>query len=189
MKKYKERPYVFRPPKYNRWLAPLLHFISKKFYLEGQFRTRELVVHGERPLIEAYRAGTPVLIAPNHPDHCDPMVMMEIARRTRMPFHYMAAREGFDGMWGLHGWFIQRAGAFSIDRDGADRKSLSTALDLMTTGRAPLVIFPEGDIYHTNERLAPLNEGVATILLRAAANRAKKGVGDALLVPTAIKHK
>ena len=55
-----------------------------------------------------------------------------------------------------------------MDREGADIASIKTAMSILETGRYPLVIFPEGEIYHHHERLDELNEGVATILLRVA---------------------
>ena len=51
-------------------------------------------------------------------------------------------------------------GAFSVDREGCDRRAMRQAGELLTSGRW-LVVFPEGEIYHTNERLTPLREGVA----------------------------
>ncbi len=52
-------------------------------------------------------------------------------------------------------------------------------------GGDPLVIFPEGEIYHHHRRLDPLNEGVASILLKAAA-RLPEG-RNAYLVPVGLR--
>jgi 1-acyl-sn-glycerol-3-phosphate acyltransferase len=188
VRQFEQVPYAFRPPRYNRALMPLFHQANSRIFLRKRYRVHRLDLHGAERVQEAFRRGVPILVAPNHPDHCDPHAMMEAGRRTGLPFHYMAARETFDARGGFNGWFMQRAGAFSVDRDGADRRSITTSIDILTSARAPLVIFPEGEIYHTNERLAPLNEGVATILLRVAAKRAKSGQTEALLVPTAIKY-
>jgi 1-acyl-sn-glycerol-3-phosphate acyltransferase len=51
--------------------------------------------------------------------------------------------------------------------------------------RHPLVIFPEGEIYHHHEELDLLNDGVATILLRAAEKLPADKKSYA--VPTAIR--
>jgi 1-acyl-sn-glycerol-3-phosphate acyltransferase len=167
---------------------PLFYRATSWLFLRRRYRIHRLDIVGAERMQEAFRRRVPILVAPNHPDHCDPHAMMEAGRRTGLPFHYMAARETFEAGGGFNGWFMQRAGAFSVDRDGADRRSITTSMELLASPRAPLVIFPEGEIYHTNERLAPLNEGVATILLRVAAKRAKSGQTQALLVPTAIKY-
>jgi hypothetical protein len=63
---------------------------------------------------------------------------------------------------------LQRSGAFSVDREGADLAAIRTAMNILRECRHPLVIFPEGEIYHHHEELDLLNDGVATILLRAA---------------------
>ena len=60
---------------------------------------------------------------------------------------------------------------------------------LMTSGRW-LVVFPEGEIYHTNERLTPLREGVAFMALTAQRelDRAPGGA-HVWVVPTAIRYR
>jgi hypothetical protein len=55
----------------------------------------------------------------------------------------------------------------------------------LETGNDPLVIFPEGEIYHHHRRLDPLNEGVASILLKAAG-RLPAGK-RAFLVPVGLR--
>jgi hypothetical protein len=77
-------------------------------------------------------------------------------------------------------------GAFSVDREGADVASIKTAMQVIQQGRYPLVIFPEGEIWHHHEQLDELNEGVATIMLRATQKLPPDR--DAYLVPTAIRY-
>jgi hypothetical protein len=60
------------------------------------------------------------------------------------------------------------------------------AMGLLADG-TPLVIYPEGEIYHHHERLDPLHEGVASILLKAAG-RLPDGKG-AWLVPVGIRFR
>ncbi|MFC1462547.1 amino acid permease [Verrucomicrobiota bacterium] len=131
-----------------------------------------------------------VLIAPNHSDHCDPHGLISLARRWKIPFHFVAAREIFDKQRGLHGFVLQRAGVFSIDREGADIQAIKTAMRILFQARFPLVMFPEGEIYHLNEKLTPLNEGAATLALKTAARirKEKEGAG-AFIVPTAMKYR
>jgi hypothetical protein len=76
-------------------------------------------------------------------------------------------------------------GVFSVDRDGPDLSAIKTAISLLEKGGGPLVIFPEGEIYHHHRRLDPLNEGVASILLKAAA-RLRDG-RQAWLVPVGLR--
>ena len=99
------------------------------------------------------------------------------------PF-FMGAREIFE-VSPLAGWSLQSMGVFSVDRDGPDLSAIKTAISLLEKGGDPLVMFPEGEIYHHHRRLDPLNEGVASILLKAAA-RLPAG-RKAFLVPVAMR--
>ena len=96
----------------------------------------------------------------------------------------MAAREGFERS-PLSRFVLQKSGAFSVDREGADLASIKTAITTLRECRYPLVIFPEGEIYHHHEELDVLNEGVATILLRAAEKLPENKRSYA--IPTAIR--
>jgi len=85
-------------------------------------------------------------------------------------------------------WFeresMQRCGCFSVDRENTDIQSMKTALDILQRRREPLVVFPEGDIYHSNDRLTPLREGAAAIALMAA----RKSERPIAILPVAIKR-
>ena len=183
--------YVFRPPRYSRIWAPLLYWLSDTFYLHRKNRVVAVKVEsGGEKLRELHKRGDSLLITPNHSDHCDPHGLINLARRWHMPLHFVAAREIFDRQRGLHGYVLQKAGVFSIDREGADIQAIKTAMRILHEGRFPLVMFPEGEIYHLNEKLTPLNEGAATLALKAAAKikKEKEGMG-AFIVPTAMKYR
>jgi hypothetical protein len=76
-------------------------------------------------------------------------------------------------------------GVFSVDRDGPDLSAIKTAITILEKGGDPLVMFPEGEIYHHHRRLDPLNEGVASILLKAAGRLT--AARKACLVPVAMR--
>jgi 1-acyl-sn-glycerol-3-phosphate acyltransferase len=161
-----QKPYVFCPPKYSPWFRPVLHFLCA-FFLRHKFNIRRITVRGEEHLVRFVRDGQSVLVTPNHADHADPSLLIHVGRQNGFTFHFMAAREGFEQSW-LRRFVLQRSGAFSVDREGADLASIRTAMNILRECRHPLVIFPEGEIYHHHEELDFLNDGVATILLRAA---------------------
>jgi 1-acyl-sn-glycerol-3-phosphate acyltransferase len=96
----------------------------------------------------------------------------------------MAAREGFEKN-ALTRWVMQRGGAFSINREGADLAAIKMAIKVLQEGKFPLVIFPEGEIYHHMEELDELNEGVASIALRAASKLPEERRG--YVVPASIR--
>ena len=191
MNRFREdTPYTFSPPKYSRFWAPFIYWISDTVYLHGHHKVAEVTVaSGADALMQRYRNGDSLLIASNHSDHCDPHVLMHLSRRLKIPVHFMAMRQIFERDWGLRGKIMQRAGVFSIDREGTDLKAIKEAMRLVFEGEYPLVMFPEGEIYHLNEKLTPLNEGAATIMLRAARKLRKQNSGKgAAIVPTAIRY-
>ncbi len=177
--------YVFRPPRYRAALIPLLVRLSDRFFLRGKFNVQRVEVRGAEEVAKLCAQGHSVLVAPNHADHADPHTMAHVGRRYGLPFHFMAAREVFEEQGAFGSWALQRMGAFSVDREGADVAAIKMAITLLKEGRHPLVIFPEGQIYHHHERLAPLNEGVATILLRSTKGQEEK---ESYLVPTALRY-
>jgi hypothetical protein len=96
----------------------------------------------------------------------------------------MGAREIFE-VNAISAWALQAMGVFSVDRDGPDLSAIKTAISLIEEGGDPLVMFPEGEIYHHHRRLDPLNEGVASILLKAAGRLASNK--KAFLVPVGLR--
>ena len=181
----KQVKYVFRPPRYWGALIPLLVRLSDRFFLRGKFNVQRVDVRGAEEVTALCAQGHSVLVAPNHADHADPHTMANVGRRYGLPFHFMAAREVFEKQGVMGNWALQSMGVFSVDREGADLSAIKTAMTLLKEGRHPLVIFPEGEIYHHHERLAPLNEGVATILLRSMKGQKEK---ESYLVPTALRY-
>ncbi|MCU0796375.1 MAG: 1-acyl-sn-glycerol-3-phosphate acyltransferase [Akkermansiaceae bacterium] len=178
-------PYTFHPPQSRRWFRPLALWANRKAFLERKYALREIRSEGFGKVAERRLAGDAVLLAPNHADHSDPHVMIEMGGRHGLPLHFMAAREIFEDSR-LAAWALQSVGVFSIDRDGPDLSAIKTAISLLEQS-VPLVIYPEGEIYHHHERLDPLMEGVASILLKAAG-RLKEG-RQAWLVPVGIRFR
>jgi 1-acyl-sn-glycerol-3-phosphate acyltransferase len=178
----------FWPPRPSRFwrsaLAPL-----RRFYLRRYYGITEVGVEGAEPLLRQFGPRDGVLLAPNHSHDSDPHVMMEVGRRARRPFAFMAAWQIFRTHWGIDGWVLQRMGAFSVDREGCDRRAIRQAVECLSSGHA-LVVFPEGEIYHLNDRLTPLLEGVAFMALTAQRELEKsQSDGRVWVVPTAIRYR
>lgn len=177
-------PYEFRPPKPWDWIRPLGVWYNDVVWLRKRYRVREVSADGNWDRVrELCQAGDSVLLAPNHSDHADPHAILHVGQRHGLPLRFMAARELFD-CGGLQAAALQRMGVFSVDRDGPDIAALKTAIEIMSRGRCPLVVFPEGEIYHHHARLDPLMEGVASIVIRAAGRVADGR--SAWLVPVAM---
>jgi 1-acyl-sn-glycerol-3-phosphate acyltransferase len=165
-----------------RLLSPL-----HRWSLRNHHCVREVQVSGMERL-KGIPPEDSALICPNHSYTGDGHVMMEVGLRSPRPFHIMAAWHVFTGHWGLDGWLLQRWGGFSVDREGCDRRAMKTAVELLSAGRF-LVIFPEGEIYHLNERLTPLREGVAFLAATAQRDLAKSGSQARVwIVPAAIRY-
>ena len=71
-------------------------------------------------------------------------------------------------------WFrllvLRHHGCFSVDRDGTDIRALRQSVEILRNKPFPLVIFPEGEIYHLNKRITPFHDGPAAIALSASRN-------------------
>src|SRR5438132_6062473 len=104
------------------------------------------------------------------------------------PIHTMASWHLFVESR-LKSWLLRRIGGFSIFREGRDREALRTAIGILVEAKRPLVIFPEGMITRTNDRLGPLREGTAFIARAAAKQRARATPpGQVVIHPVALKY-
>ena len=137
--------------------------------------------HVKRPLAE--RQG--VLITPNHSAHYDSAALYLAADRVDLPLYFMTAWQVFGMSNRFDQWAMQRLGCFSIDREGVDRQAFKQGVRILQNEPYPLVIFPEGDIYHTSDRVTPFREGAAAIALMAA----KRGERPVAAVPCGIKFR
>src|SRR5438874_11788718 len=68
-----------------------------------------------------------------------------------------------------------------------DKQSEQTSIEIHESARRPLVIFPEGHISRSNDRLTPMLEGTALIARQAARKRAKEN-HKVVVHPVAIRY-
>ena len=86
-------------------------------------------------------------------------------------------------------WAIRKMGGFSVYREGLDRRALETAIDCLATAERPLILFPEGSVTRTNDKLSALLDGVSFIARSAARKRQKLVThGKVVIHPVAIKY-
>jgi 1-acyl-sn-glycerol-3-phosphate acyltransferase len=166
----------FWPPRPSRFWGTLFKPF-RRWYLHSYYGIAEVMVEGIERLKDRIGPGDGVLIAPNHSHDSDPHVLMEVSSRAHQRFYFMAAWQIFRPHWGLDGWCLQRLGAFSVDREGCDRRAVKQAVEILTTGNT-LVVFPEGEVYRLNDRLTPLLEGVAFMALTAQRDLDKKAADN-----------
>jgi 1-acyl-sn-glycerol-3-phosphate acyltransferase len=145
-------------------------------------------VRGIERLKESMAAGHGILLTPNHPRTADPVSMGFLAQEARCHVYAMASWHLFHQDW-LSAWAIRMMGGFSVNREGVDRQAISTAIDLLTQARRPLIIFPEGATSRINDRLQALLDGVAFIARSAAKKRARLSPpGKVVVHPVGIKY-
>lgn len=184
-----EKPYKFIPPHRGNWWPTLIRDLNLHgIWLRRAEGVASYEVRGRHHLIESLRAGHGILLTPNHCRLSDPLVMGWLAREVRCLVYAMASWHLFNQGRFMR-WAIHKMGAFSVYREGVDRKAISTAVEVLETSQRPLIVFPEGAVSRTNDRLQALLDGVAFIARTAAKRRAKKVQGGKVLVHcVAIKY-
>jgi len=167
-----DKPYLPVPP-YHGTLWPRLLYLYVPRFLRRRYGVEKVEVVGAEKLARSIADGHGILIAPNHCRDEDPMVVSRLAVEVGRPFFVVASAHLFRESKFLS-YVLRRAGAFSIYREGMDKQAVQTSIEILETAQRPLVIFPEGHVSRTNDRLAPLLEGTALIARQAAKKRAKE---------------
>jgi len=181
-----DAPYCFFPPKPSRPLIWIGKQINRFYALPcKEHRVHEIHLEGNLDAVrEAQRAGDRLLFVINHPTHSDPQVITEMHRRLGVPLRFMAAYDVFLRTK-FNAWCVQKLGHFSIDREGSDRKAMTTAIDTLKEGDYALDIFPEGNVYLTNDRVTPFLDGTAFIALKAQQALDSDNVR---IIPVSLKY-
>jgi 1-acyl-sn-glycerol-3-phosphate acyltransferase len=166
------------------WPRAINRYVPR--YLRRRYGVRKVAVVGADKLRASIAAGHGVLVTPNHCRDEDPFILSWLARDVGQPFFVVASAHLFMGNK-LQAFVLRRAGAFSIYREGMDKQAVQTSIEILETAERPLVIFPEGHISRTNDRLTPMLEGTALIARQAAKKRAKDGK-KVVVHPVAIRY-
>lgn len=182
-----EKPYRFVPPRDSRfwpWLGSLL----LEPYLRRVHGIESWEIRGQEKIVASLRAGHGILVVPNHCHPADPMALGLLAKAIGSNINVMASAHLFLQSRAMS-WLLPRFGAFSVYREGMDRESLKTAIGILASARRPLVIFAEGVITRTNDRLINLQDGVAFIARSAARQRAEAPTpGKVVVHPMALRY-
>lgn len=131
------------------------------------------------------RAGAGILITPNHAAHYDSSALYLAADQLKTPLYFMTAWQVFGMANAWEQFLMQRLGCFSVDRESTDRVAYKRAVSILRQEPFPLVVFPEGDIYHITDRVTPFREGAAAIAISAA----RRGHRSVVVVPCGIKFR
>ncbi len=155
-------------------------------YLRRRYGIARVRTVGAEKLRASIAAGDGVLITPNHIRDEDPFVLSTLGREVGRPFFVVASAHLFMG-GRMQSFLLRRAGAFSIYREGMDKQAVQTSIEILAAARRPLVIFPEGHVSRTNDRLTPMLEGTSLIARQAAKRRAKDGK-KVVVHPVALRY-
>lgn len=181
-----QQPYATPPktwaPRMTPWLVRVWYPLMRR-EMRRVAKITQVDIQGQEHVRNALDSGAGILITPNHSFHYDSYVLGHAAQKIGRPFHFLTAWQVFAMSTPFQQWVMQRHGCFSIDRESADLKAFKQSVEILRTHSCPLAIFPEGDIYHTNERVMPFREGAAAIAL-AAAKRADRPI---VAIPAAIR--
>ncbi|NQT17762.1 MAG: 1-acyl-sn-glycerol-3-phosphate acyltransferase [Planctomycetes bacterium] len=178
-----------KPP---RWWSPKLSPRWVRFWRPLRMRKQlnkqrllEVEVRGLEHVRQSVAGGQGVLITPNHSSHADCHAIYTAADQLGYPFYVMIAWQNFVRDGRLKCLVLRHHGGFSVDREGTDMRAFRQAVAILQSQQNPLVIFPEGDVYHTNDRITPFREGPAAMALLAARKRARPVV----CIPCGIKYR
>jgi 1-acyl-sn-glycerol-3-phosphate acyltransferase len=165
------QPYQTPP----RWWSPLLspgwfrfwRWVRKLIRVKHH-RLEDIEIRGLENLRKCLTEKQGILIAPNHSCHADPTVLYWVADQLKTPFYFMATWQIFMRANWYRLLILRHHGCFSVDRDGTDIRAFRQAVEILKNKPYPLVIFPEGEIYHINKRVTPFLDGPSAIAHAAA---------------------
>ena len=156
----------------------------RRFQQRHDHRIRQIDVLGLQNVQHAIDSGEGVLIAPNHASHGDCYLLLEALSRLSCPSYIMTAWQVFQLMPRWQRLAYCQHGCFSINREGRDFRAFRKAVTTLAATSHPLVIFPEGEVYHLNDLVKPFRAG--TVMMASAAVR--QSGRPVALVPCALKY-
>jgi 1-acyl-sn-glycerol-3-phosphate acyltransferase len=187
-----DQPYDFVPPVYGDFWPWLMHQYLKR-YLRKAFGVYSVECRDAFHLQESIDAGNGIIVAPNHCRMSDPLTLGYLSRIIKRDMHAMASWHLFK-QDRLQRFVMRRMGAFSVYREGIDRKAIDTAVNILVAAKRPLVIFGEGAISRHNDVLMPMMDGISFIARTAAKRREKLAAhdpsvkGGVVVHPVAIRY-
>lgn len=158
------------------WLLKIVYGLATKLIFPFFFK--EIVITGKE---NVPKSGA-VIIAPTHRSRWDALIVPYATGQLvsgRNPHFMVSANE----MKGLQGWIVRKMGGFPVNTDKPSLDSLRHSFDLLCQEEM-VVIFPEGNIFRTNE-IQPLKRGIAKIALEVEIAKPEMEVK---ILPMTIKY-
>ena len=182
-----DEPYEFIPPyRGTFWSTAFQLYLPR--HLKKADGLTSWDCRGAERLKASLAAGHGVLLCPNHCRPSDPMAMGIVNRAARCHSYSLASWHVFKQNR-LQSYVTRRLGGFSIYREGMDRQALNTAIEIVANAERPLIVYPEGVISRSNNRLLSLMDGVAFIARSAAKKRVKQQPDRKVVIhPVALRY-
>src|SRR3954471_19021693 len=146
-----DKPYVPVLPFHGTLWPRALNLYFPR-YLRRRYGTTNIDIVGAEKVRASIAAGHGILITPNHCRDEDPIILSALAGKIGRPCFVVASAHLFMGSK-VQAFLLRRAGAVSIYREGMDKQAVQTSIEILEKAARPLVIFPEGHISRTNDRL------------------------------------
>jgi 1-acyl-sn-glycerol-3-phosphate acyltransferase len=199
-------PLEFLPPLLDRRLLGLAPRLLPLALRRGGDIRSVSVRDGERLVaaIADFQAGhSRLLLAFRHPSVDDPLCMAQLlwrelpqlARRQgvrlKPPLHAQFLYDRGIPLWAGQptAWLLRQLGGCSIQRGKLDLPALRCARELLLNGPFPFAVAPEGATNGHNERISPLEPGVAQLALWTAEDLQSAGRPEAMTVlPIGIQY-
>ncbi len=122
----------FRPATPRRWvLWPVQTYLR----LDLAWRNRLCFERRDLEVLRDLPQGTGIILASNHADGTDFRACVELSRRCNRRFLFIMTRESFDEGHGIVGWWLQRLGAFFVERGGQNDQAKRYAIEVVKRGQ------------------------------------------------------
>ncbi|MEX2186949.1 MAG: 1-acyl-sn-glycerol-3-phosphate acyltransferase [Pirellulales bacterium] len=156
----------------------------RKWQQRRDYRVVDIEVRGLERVRAAMDRGHGVLVTPNHAGHADCFLLFEALERLPQPPQVMTAWQVFELLPRLQQLVYRHHGCFSINREANDLTAFRHSVRVLEKSSAPLVIFPEGEVYHLNDLVTDFRDGTLAIAMSAV----RRGGRPVACFPCALKY-
>ena len=115
----------FRPATPWGWV---IWAVRNYLRLDLAWRNRLHLGHRDLQVLRNLPRGAGLILVSNHADETDFKACLELSGRCKRRFLFMMNREAFDEGRGVAGWWLQRPGAFSVERGGHNEEASASPL-------------------------------------------------------------
>lgn len=186
MLRFTDKPYTFREARPSAFIYRLALIFNRFRNLPGKAHRIAGIQMAGQEQVKKLRDDPDVrlIFVVNHSTHSDVEIVMEVMRRCRLWGCFMAAHEVFVRSR-MQSWIMQKTGAFSVDRERVDRRSIKEGVRIAQDKRFCLGLFPEGNVVFTNERVMPFFDGAS--FMAQKAQRDLKDGARVFIIPTSVR--